>query len=133
MGLDEVLSFLETLNARAMHYSIGRYDNRKEKTIFVYNSPDEVHKMPIGGPANRKTLEKPVSILVHWNKNYKETEEFSLQLFEELEKIKKVVIGNYMVSYIQLMQNAPIDVENDENGIFERMIDLVIYYEKQEV
>ena len=59
----------------ADHFYIGKLDNKKDKSIGVYqlerSSPPGI---AIGGISNTKTMEKSVSILIHWNKNAKETE-----------------------------------------------------------
>lgn len=133
MKLSDVMVWLQSLTAKADNYYCGTLDSKKEKSIGVYQLKNTAGaQMAIGGRANTKTLYKSVSLLVHWNHNSDETETFAQALYDELESVRSVVIGGKTVNYISLLQFEPIDVGTDENGVFERVIECVFYYQNKE-
>ena len=75
---------------------------------------------------------KAITILIHWNLNARETEEFSYKLYQELLKQNSVVINNHRIKMIKLITNEPIDIGTDEKNVYERVIDLEFYYERNE-
>ena len=115
----------------ADHIYIGKLDNKKEKSIGIYqlqisNPPN----IAIGGLGNTKVFEKPVSILIHWNKNAKETEIKALELYYKLLNSRNFIIKDNKVNYIRLLE--PVDVGTDSSNIYERVIRAIFYYEKEE-
>ena len=84
MGLHEIRDWLETLNV-AEHYYIGRLDNKKEKSLGVYSrSGGGSPILAIGGIQNSSYDVKAVSLLLHWNRNARETEAAALVLWGQL-------------------------------------------------
>ena len=130
MKMKDISNWIKTLNFKAENYYIGANDKKKEKSIGLYPLKAGAHFVPIGGLANKVDHQKGISVLVHWTKYFNETEEAAIALFEELEKIENVQIGNYTVSYIDLLTEGPVDVQRDENGIFEQVIEMIIHYTK---
>ena len=117
----------------ADHIYIGKLDNKKEKSIGIYqlqisNPPN----IAIGGLGNTKVFEKPVSILIHWNKNAKETEIKALELYYKLLNSRNFIIKDNKVNYIRLLESEPVDVGTDSSNIYERVIRAIFYYEKEE-
>lgn len=132
MRLRDVMEWLQGLTAKAENYYCGTLDSKKDKSIGVYQLQSRLaSNIAIGGRANTKTLIKPVSLLVHWNQNSDDTETFAQDLYNELEAAKNVLVGGETVNYIDLLQFEPIDVGTDENGVFERVIEAVFYYQKE--
>lgn len=117
----------------ADHFYIGKLDNKKDKSIGVYqlerSSPPGI---AIGGISNTKTMEKSVSILIHWNTNAKETELKALELYYKLLNLRNFEINEYKVNFIRLLVPEPIDVGTDSKNIYERVIQATFYYEKKE-
>ena len=89
-------------------------------------------RIALGGRENSSYEVKAITVLIHWNLNARETEEFSYRLFEEILKQNSVVINNHRIKMIKLNTNEPIDVGTDEKGIYERVIDIEFYYERNE-
>ena len=117
----------------ADHFYIGKLDNKEEKSIGVYqlqrsNPPG----IAVGGLSNTKTFEKSVSILIHWNKNAKETELKALELYYKLLNSRNFKINNVKVNYIELLVPEPVDVGTDDKNVYERVIQAIFYYEKKE-
>lgn len=130
MKMKDILNWIKTLNFEAENYYIGANNSKKEKSIGLYPLKSRTHFIPIGGLGNKFDFEKRVSILVHWTKSFNETEEAAIALFEEVEGLENAQIGNYTVSYIELLNEGPVDVQRDENGIFEQVIEMIIHYSK---
>ena len=86
----------------------------------------------IGGLLNTKTMEKSVSILIHWNKNAKETEQKAYEIYYKLLCLKDFEINNVKINYIKLLVPEPIDVGTDSSNVYERVIEAIFYYEKEE-
>lgn len=130
MTTEAVLNWVKTFKI-ADNYYCGTLNSKKDKSIGVYQlKENRARDISIGGLANTKTGIKGISILVHWNSSTRETENITKNLYNQIAKAKDVVIGDFKINYIQLLHNEPIDVGTDENGICERVIEFVIYYER---
>ena len=133
IGLSNVRDWLKTLENKADNYYIGKLDNKTYRSIGVYQRKSSTPpRLCIGGQENNSYNVKQISILIHWNMNARETEEFSMKLYEELLNQKSVSICNHNVRYIKLFNNEPIDVGTDEKGVYERVIELEFYYERND-
>ncbi|SHK37970.1 hypothetical protein SAMN02745248_02405 [Hathewaya proteolytica DSM 3090] len=131
LGLSNIRDWLKTLNNKADNYYIGKLDNKKDKSIGVYQLKNtSPPRIALGGLENTTYEVKGISILIHWNTNARETEEFSYELYEEILKQNSVVINGHRINYIELLNNEPIDVGTDEKNIYERVIELKCYYER---
>lgn len=129
MTTEQVLQWLKSLHMKADHYYCGTLNTKKEKSFGVYQLKEgRSRDIAIGGMETTKTGVKGISILVHWNKSTRETENAAAALYATIANATDVVIGERKVNYIGLTHNEPIDVGADENGICERVIELIIYY-----
>ena len=131
MRLRDVMEWLQGLSAIADNYYCGTLDAKKQKSIGVYQLKSPLSHIAVGGRENTKTLFKSVSLLVHWTDNSDDTEIFSQSLYNELEAAKNVIVGGKTVNYIEMLQFEPVDVGTDENGVFERVIECIFYYQKE--
>jgi AAA15 family ATPase/GTPase len=117
----------------ADHFYIGKLDNKKDKSIGVYQlQRNSTSNIAVGGLSNTKIMEKSVSILIHWNTNAKETEEKAYELYYKLLNLRNFDINEYKVNYIRLLVPEPIDVGTDSKNIYERVIQATFYYMKKE-
>lgn len=162
--LANVKDWLKIIYPSAEHYYCGKLDNKKEKSIGVYQRrPSGVYRIPMGGMENKSYEEKEVSILLHWTKYSDETEKEAFLLFETIRDAVDTggiaayltdegdlilldengeqlldagqtgtIIGNHRVLYIRMEVQEPIDVGTDDNGVYERVIWIRIYYDRQE-
>lgn len=131
MTLEDVLGFIKSLSVKADNYYCGTLDKKKDKAFGVYSLKDRPgYTAAIGGAENKKIGQKGISILVHWNSSTRQTENVALQLFHELETSRNIVSGGKKVNYLKLLYDEPIDVGHDENGVCERVIEFVIFYER---
>lgn len=129
--LAEVRDWIKTFNA-ANNYYIGKIDNKQENSIGIYQRKTiDGPRVAIGGRSLTSYDVKSISILIHWNKNANETEKRAQYLYNRLFEAESVVIGGTPIKMIALLQNDPVDVGTDDNNVYERVIELDLYYERE--
>lgn len=114
------------------NYYIGRLDTKKKNSIGVYNLQDTGRRDVIGG---LKVYEKKgVSLLIHGDTNKDKTEKKAFDLYNALEDLivscEYPEIADKKVFFIELLNNQPIDVDQDDGDVYEYVIELNIYFEK---
>ena len=114
------------------NYYIGRLDDKKKNSLGVYNLQDTGRREVIGG---LKVYEKKgISILVHGDTNKASTEKKAWSLYHAIEDLivscEYPVISGKEVFFIELLNNQPIDVDQDAGNIYEYVIELNIYFAK---
>ncbi len=108
----------------------GKTDYKYEKSICVYDLQNEAQRnISIGGEENTTGIKK-YSILIRWNKNYIETTDASEQIYKFLTNLNHMSYNNIDINYIELLNDTPVDLHCGDDGIFERLIDLKIYYKE---
>ena len=114
------------------NYYIGRLDAKKKNSLGVYNLQDDGRREVIGGL--KKYEKKGVSLLIHGDSNKANTEKKAFSLYNALESLitscEYPSIGDKKVFFIELLNNQPIDVDQDESSTYEYVIELNIYFEK---
>ena len=112
------------------NYYIGRLDTKKKNSLGIYNLQDTGRREVIGGL--KKYEKKGVSLLIHGDTNKAKTEQKAFELYNALESIgdDKKRIGNKKVCFVQLLNNEPIDVDQDADSVYEYVIEMNIYFEK---
>ena len=114
------------------NYYIGRLDTKKKNSLGVYNLQDDGRREVIGGL--KKYEKKCVSLLIHGDSNKANTEKKAFSLYNALESLitscEYPSIGDKKVFFIELLNNQPIDVDQDESSTYEYVIELNIYFEK---
>ena len=129
--LAEVRDWIKTFNA-ANNYYIGKLDNKQENSIGIYQRKTiDGPRVAIGGRSLASYDVKSISILIHWNKNANETEKRAQYLYNRLFEAESVVIGGTPIKMIALLQNESVDVGTDDNNVYERVIELDLYYERE--
>ena len=109
----------------------GKLDDKKNKSIGVYNNNKQRPvQMAVGGLNNSSYRIKSVSILVHWNTSVRDTEKTSEQLYNMIRDMNHITINDTKVFFTKMLVDEPVDVGTDDNGIFESVIELDIYYER---
>ena len=132
LGLADVRDYIATLGI-AVDDSVycGKLADKKDKSIGVYNlKQSRTPIMAIGGIQNSSYNTKGISLLVHWNKSLRNTEEAAQQLYDALLLCRDVTINNKKILFIQHLHNEPICVDTDDNGIFEYVVECLFYYER---
>lgn len=125
--LSEFKDYLKTLNV-ATHYSVGKIDNSKERSLGVYGDSSTRRVESIGQNSSYGTMR--IRLLLHWNKSAVETEESARDLFEKIRYITDLDLDTEYIEYLDLDYDSPIFVGSDDNGIYEYVISGVIYYRR---
>ena len=114
------------------NYYIGRLDSKKKNSLGVYNMQDAGRREVIGG---LKVYEKKgVSLLIHGDTNKANTERKAWDLYNAIESVSKneniLIAKEKKVFFIELLNNEPIDVNQDADSVYEYVIEMNIYFEK---
>ena len=112
---------------------IGKLDNKKEKSLGIYHRKSSGTPIKaLGGLEHTSYGISPISLLIHWNKSFVETEEVAIKLFHFLQsKDKAFQIGDIAVRYLSLAVSEPQDVGTDDNGVYEFVIWIDVIYERK--
>lgn len=109
----------------------GNLDSNLDRAIGVYNPKQSGnHKICIGGKACTKTLEKRISILIHWTDNPTVCEQEAELIMETLTDVRNYKADNYTVHFINC--NDPVGVGRDDRGTCEYVIEATLYYERND-
>jgi hypothetical protein len=133
MLLKDVRDYLAAFGiAEDEHCYMGIMPDKKEKSIGVYHLRSGRQAVtPIGGQGNRSYGVKAVSVLVHWNRSPTETEEAAVKVYQRLQNTQEQEINGHRIKFIQI-KDEPVSVGTDESGIFEYVMECLIYYESEE-
>jgi hypothetical protein len=128
--LEDVRDYIATLGiALDDNVYVGKMDNKKDKSIGVYQLKQaRAPTVSLGDTGTYKV--KPISLLVHWTKSARETEKAAYQLYDLLSKAQNAIINDKTIIYIQMLQEEPVDVDMDAKQIYERVIEINIFYER---
>lgn len=129
MTLKEVREYLKTKIDCPNWYG-GKIDASKEQCIGIYSSQGPAPNIALGGLANTSYSTKAISILVHWTNNSNMAEEKAQEVYNALFCNKDAVIGKKRVIKFDMKTSEPVEIGTDDNGIFEYVIETVIYYER---
>ena len=125
----DMREWLKTLHTKFNKYYAGKLDTKYEDAVCIYTYKSELGRaMAIGGEETTKTKHAMFTILVHVNKNYCETEEKAYALYENIASARHINVGNYNINYIEMLSDKPVDLHTDESGVYERLIDITVYY-----
>lgn len=110
----------------------GKMEDKKEKSIGVYPLKErQKGSIPLGGIENGSYGVKAVSFLIHWNRSPTESETAADALQEALISCREQQINEQTIKFIFAAYDEPIPVDTDENGIYEYVIECLIYYERR--
>lgn len=133
LTLSEIQKWIASLKIAADdNVYIGKLDNKKQKSIGVYGrgtsgSPN----IALGGLECTSYDTRPISLLVHWNRNKPESEKAAYELFEKIRSVSSLDIGDTHINYIRLMVPEPQDVGTDDGGVYEYVIWLDFIYQRK--
>lgn len=132
MTLRDVRDYTATLGiAEERHCYCGKMPDKEDKSIGVYpQKRGRPLSPPLGGKENASYGTKAVSFLIHWNKSQGETEQAALALHKALSACREERVNSRNVKFIVPGHEEPIPVGTDDSGIYEYVIEAVIYYEK---
>ncbi|MDR1015721.1 MAG: minor capsid protein [Coriobacteriales bacterium] len=132
MTLTDIKDWLHGLLGDGPSYYVGVLDRKRERSIGVYQLHRRNDADPhVGGGA--ATMRKCASILVHWDRSASSTEAVAQTVHSRIrEAYRGQPIGPHTADYVRLLENEPIDVGQDDAGVFERVINIEVYYRKEQ-
>ena len=127
--LADIRDYIKDLNIAENHY-IGKLDEKLDKSIGVYTLRRGCRPVTaIGG--NNSYDKIGVSILIHWDRNAARTETAARRLYEHFRTADHITISDHTVYLVDLLVPEPIDVGTDDKCVYERVIEMEIYYERK--
>ena len=107
-------------------------ENKKDKCLGVYNLTQRTEPvMALGGGEYSSYDAMGVSLLLHWNRSYPESELAASRVWNAVYGKTHVALSSgSTIQYIQLLVPRPIYVDTDENGVHEFVIEMKIYYRR---
>ena len=140
MLVSDVKDLIKSLNIfedETINYYCGILDQKKEKSLGFYKEDYGDKEVNVNGkPISIKG--KQIQILIHWNKNYNETEIAAQKMYKALEKFNDVIIENkgyefkeFKIFYLDLIDGEPLDYNKDpvtDTGVFQQGIRFRLIY-----
>lgn len=112
------------------NWFVGGLRTTDEKVIVIYNGQAFINPMAIGGPQNSSYKGKGIRMLIHWNKNVRETEIKAQEVYNTLHGVTNVIIAGKRVIQFNMRDPEPVYLGVDDSGIYEYVIDLEIIHER---
>lgn len=134
----------------------GTIKKELQKCIAVYPRGTVPANTALGGSENSSYGELPLTIVVHWTENTDECENAANKLYSLLESVSDESfrtedidswdedmdvwnlencewdgLGERNIIQIKMIDSCPIDVERDSRNICEKVIRIVVIYEKE--
>ena len=128
--LADVRDYLKSFNLFSGYY-VGRIDANKKNVLGVYDLRNRARHKTIGTNTNKYEV-KGVSLLIHGDTNKTNTEKLAIKLYEALESAENGEIAGRKINIIDLQQDAPIDVDADSSKVYEYVIEVLFYIEREE-
>ncbi|SFE11463.1 hypothetical protein SAMN04487969_101128 [Paenibacillus algorifonticola] len=128
MTTGEVRDWLKT-QVESPAWYIGKLDGKQPQCIGVYNLNAGSPVIALGGLEQTSYAVKGVSILVHWGKNANIAERKAHEVYAALFGQVAEIGGRRVISF-DMRVPEPVNVGTDDDGIYEYVIETIIYYER---
>lgn len=128
--LADVRDYLKSFNLFTNYY-VGRIDADKNNVLGVYDLRHRARHKTIGTNTQKYDV-KGVSLLIHGDTNKTNTENLAIELYKALEGAENGRIAGRKINIIDLLWDAPIDVDTDSQKIYEYVIEVVFYIERED-
>lgn len=128
--LADVRDYLKSFNLFSGYY-VGRIDANKKNVLGVYDLRNRARHETVGLNTKKYDI-KGVSLLIHGDTNKTNTEKLAIKLYEALESAENGEIAGRKINIIDLQQDAPIDVDADSSKIYEYVIEVLFFVEREE-
>lgn len=129
MTLEEVKDWLKTV-VQSPKWYVGKINGNDRQCIGVYPTQGPARPIPVGGLKNRSYDTRAVSVLVHWGCDAVKAEAKAQELYDLLYG-RTAMIGNWQVVMFDMRTDGPVSAGTDEKGIYEYVINFVIYYRRE--
>ena len=128
MLLTEIKDYFKTKIECPKWYT-SKIDGTVEQCIGIYSVQGPPPNIALGGLANTSYSTKAISILVHWGKNSNVAEQKAQEVYNNLFGQSTNIGGNRVIKF-DMRTSEPIGIGTDSNGIYEFVIETVIYFER---
>lgn len=128
--LADVRDYLKSFNLFSGYY-VGRIDANKKNVLGVYDLRNRARHETVGLNTKKYDI-KGVSLLIHGDTNKTNTEKLAIKLYEALESAENGEIAGRKINIIALQQDAPIDVDADSSKVYEYVIEVLFFVEREE-
>lgn len=128
MTLEEVKDYLKGKVA-SPHWYIGKINANDKQCIGVYPTQGPMRPIPLGGIGNKTYDTRAFSLLVHWGQDAVAAERKAWELYDMLYAQSGTAGGGAV--WFDMRTDAPVSVGTDDKGIYEYVINFVIYYRKE--
>ena len=128
--LADVRDYLKSFNLFSGYY-VGRIDANKKNVLGVYDLRNRTRHETVGLNTKRYDI-KGVSLLIHGDTNKTNTEKLAIKLYEALESAENGEIAGRKINIIDLQQDAPIDVDADSSKVYEYVIEVLFFVERED-
>lgn len=126
LALSKIRDYIKSFGVAELVY-FGKMDSKPRHCIGVYNR--EARYPPRECVGNESSYQiKPISILIHWDKKQRDAEKKAWELYLALKDKENFEIDSTKIQFIRMLQNEPVDIATDENGIYEFVIEADFYY-----
>lgn len=131
LALEDIREYVSGLGITEQVY-IGKLNNKKEHSIGVYHRKGSGPPVTaLGGPDQSSYDIRRISLLIHWDKDVQASEAAACNLYEKLQNVSSLVIGDTHVNFLILQVPEPVDVGTDDNGVYEYVIWLDFIYQRK--
>lgn len=131
LTLGDIRNYLAGLGIADQVY-IGKLNNKKDHSIGVYHRKGSGPPVTaLGGIENSSYDIRRISLLVHWDKDVNASERAAYELYNKLQNVSSLDIGDTHVNFLILQVPEPEDVGTDDNGVYEYVIWLDFVYQRK--
>ena len=131
LALDDIRGYIASLNIAEQVY-IGKLNNKKLHSIGVYHRKGSGKPVTALGGDDRSSYDiRRISLLIHWDKNIRESERAAYELYEKLKNISSLSMGDTLVLFVVPQVPEPVDVGTDDNGVYEYVMWLDFVYQRK--
>lgn len=128
----DIKDYLKSHITGVNNWYSGSLRDNLEKSMCVYSKESmSNNKLAIGGKDSTSTFNQGYSVLIHWNKNAKESELKAMEVYNKFFG-ENPTINNHEVVEFDMRNSNPISVGVDDNGIYEFVINFDCLYKRGE-
>ena len=128
--IQDFMDLIETLDLGFKTSNIfgAKLNDKLDNSICVYERQCD-NNLCLGGRKSTKTKKAAFSLLLHWNRDYKETEEKAQEIYNKLEELATgFQFDDFTIVWLHLEHANSIDIERSADGTWERIIELSMEY-----
>jgi len=129
MTLTDIKDYLKA-HIKCDNWYAGKIDAKQEYCIGVFPTQPPAPVVPIGGLKNKSYATKSVSVLVHWGKQASPAEAKAQEIFSLLFGQNPAIAGHETIK-LDFRTSEPVGIGTDDLGVYEYVINFVIYYKKE--